>query len=238
MSELESRATLTGMLRRPRMIVGLMLTVPYALLLNSSDVYVSTTFWEDGTVRRQVQATADRYHDDPDGLGKWTADVDAGASWQEHWRQAGQTDGSVTVTRNFVVSRLPGNALQTREVFSDPLNVFSTYTFTETIAIHALSDSDAAMAGVGRKVLAYRVRMPGVVTEATATPASRGGAPAIDGSSVEFSLDASVPEHQITVVSRKVRWAFIIIVLYVLGFIVYQSAAFVKRTVNSKPRRI
>ncbi len=238
MSELESRATLTGMLRRPQMILGLMLTVPYALLLNSSDVYVSTTFWEDGTVRRQVQATANRYHDDADGLRKWTHDVDAGAAWQEHWRQAGQTDGSVTLTRNFVVSRLPGNALEIRDVLSDPLNVFSTYTFTEKVSIHALSDSDAAMAGVGRKVLAYRVRMPGAVAEATATPVSRGAAPAIEGSSVQFALDASVPEHQITVVSRKVRWEFIIIVIYILGFIVYQSATFVKRTVSSKPRRI
>jgi len=232
-------ATLIDLIRRPHTIIGLMLTLPYALVLNSADVAVSTRFWEDGTVRRQVRASASSYH--RTALAKWTADVEAGAPWQHHWREIGKSDASVRFTRNFIVSRLPAG--QTRrlivtDVFDDPLNVYSTYEFTETVSIRPLRDVDPAMAAAGGRMLSYSVQMPGSIVDAVVNPMSGRGAPDIEGGIVRFALDPSVPEHQVTVVSKKVRWTYLIIILYVLGFVLYQGGRFIRRNLSSKPKRI
>lgn len=238
MSELRGPATLSEMLRRPHTIVGLMLTVPFALLNGSSSVSVSTRLWEDGTTLRQVTATAETYNSR--NLPEWTGDVDAGADWQCLWHSGATTDGSATVTRNFVISQMDSAAgiLDIRDVRQDPLNIFSTYTLTETVSIHHHYADDPAKASAGDTMLIYRVQMPGAIVDASAVPISRGGVPDIRGDSVSFSLDAAVPEHQVTVVARKVRWTYLIIALYVLGFIIYQGAAFVRRNVSSRPKRI
>jgi hypothetical protein len=228
------------MLKRPHSVVGLMLTVPFALLINSSGVSVTTHFWQDGTVLRQVQATAPAYFRD-EGLPKWTQDVDAGGHWQHSWRAESESDGTASMARNFIVSRLPGadgSGLHIEDVFQNPLSIYTTYTFEETVDIHYHNAPNPVEADAGGHVLSYEVQMPGAIVDAGAQPRSKSGAPEIDGCKARLLLDASVAQHKITVVAKRIRWMYLVIVAYVLGFVLYKGIGFVRRNIKSKPKRI
>ncbi|MBU0608323.1 MAG: hypothetical protein KKI08_10595, partial [Armatimonadetes bacterium] len=87
-----------------------------------------------------------------------------------------------------------------------------------------------------------------------ATPPTAGGAPGatpepaapkgkrstveFDGNTAIFKLMASQPTLTINVVARRVRWGYILLVLYVLAFVAYQLVTFLRQAARRKPRKI
>ena len=232
----DAKLTLT---RAMSPLVCFMLTVPFALLINSTRVVVTTQIFPDGTALRQVSGEADTYF--RKSLNKWTYDVEAGGRWQKRWRDESTTRGTTTITRNFLSSRLHSGgaaAPQILDVFEKPLSIYTAYTWSERITLKYHQNTNPAEAKAGGHYLTYYVILPGSVTEARCTTGSARGPAKTSGGRATFLLDASVPNHQITVISRSVRWGYLAVLAYVLLFILYKGIGAVTRYVRSRPRRI
>ena len=73
-------------------------------------------------------------------------------------------------------------------------------------------------------------------------PAPGGGsaslAPDIVGSTALFTLTAGHDQYQITATSQRIRWGYLLTLLYILGFLAYRITAFLVHRANLKPKRI
>ncbi len=220
-------------------LVCFSLTVPFALVLNSARVTVTTQLYCDGTGLRQVSAEADSYFSK--SLDKWVRDVEAGAKWQEGWREESKTKSTTTVTWNFIANHMQeigqSGTPQIADVFQDPLSIYTTYTWSERVSLKYRYDTNQAEAKAGGHCLIYHVAMPGTITEAVSTPVTKGGGHTT-GRQVVFVLDASVPEYNVVVTARAVRWGYLVLVAYLALFIAYHLASFVVRRLRSRPKRI
>ena len=243
-NELLSRGVRTRPLYAARPLVCLMLTVPFALVLNSDKAVVTTQLYPDGTGLRQISAEADtNIFKKP--LDKWTYDVEAGGNWQKCWQEDSVTKSTTTITRNFITGRMErvGDraAPQIVDVFQKPLSIYTTYTWAEQVNLEYHSDTNPAEAKAGGHYLLYHVIMPGTVTSAAARALTAGGAAQngrLSGSHATLMLDASASQHTVTVTSRKVRWGYLAIVLYVALFVIYHGGSIVLRRIRSRPKRI
>jgi hypothetical protein len=217
-----------------------MLTVPFALILNSTRVVVTTQIFPDGTALRQVSGEADTYF--YKSLNKWTFDVEAGGRWQKRWREESMTKGTTTITRNFLSSGLhnggAAHAPQILDVFQKPLSIYTTYTWSEQITLKYHQRTNPAEAKAGGHYLTYYVILPGSVTAARCTTGSARGPAKTSAGRATFLLDASVPNHQITVTSRKGRWGYLAIMAYVLLFVIYKVTSAAMRYARTRPKRI
>ncbi len=215
------------------------LTVPFALVVNSERVAVYTELYLDGSGLRQVSAEANSYFDQKT-LNKWTDDVEAGDRWQIHWSSKSETKSTRTIGRNFISSRLmkPGNTdgSTIMDVVQRPLSFFTTYVWTEDVRLQYHSPTNAAEAKAGGHNLVYVVKMPGSILEASVSPAS--GIAQIAGNTATFKIDAARPTHTVTITSRKFRWGYLILICYVLAYGIYQGSRFIIRRVKSRPKRI
>jgi len=243
-NELLSREVRTKPLRATRPLVYFMLTVPFALILNSDKVVVTTQLYPDGTGLRQVSAEADtNIFKKP--LDKWTYDVEAGGKWQERWQEDSVTKSTTTITRNFITGRMEqagdGAAPQIVDVFQKPLSIYTTCTWAEQVTLKYHSNANPAEAKAGGHYLLYHVIMPGRVINAASRALTAGGAAQngrLSGSHATLILDASASEYTVTVTSRKVRWGYLAIVLYVALFVIYHGGNIVLRRIRSRPKRI
>ena len=243
-NELLSREVRTKPLRATRPLVYFMLTVPFALILNSDKAVVTTQLYPDGTGLRQVSAEADT-NILKESLDKWTRDVEAGGKWQKRWQEDSVTKSTTTITRNFITGRMEqagdGAAPQIVDVFQKPLSIYTTYTWTERVSLEYHSNTNPAEARAGGHYLLYHVIMPGSVTNAVSRALRAGGAAKdgrLLGSHATLTLDASASEHTVRVTSRKVRWGYLAIVLYVALFVIYHGGSIVLRRIRSRPKRI
>ncbi|MFP3904703.1 MAG: hypothetical protein ACLFWB_10725 [Armatimonadota bacterium] len=218
-------------------MVGLMLTIPFALALNSSRVQISTTIHRDGSGLRQVAAEAGEYY--ARDLPGWTRDAEAGKTWQRYSRSSSKTQSTVTVTRDFLSSNMNqvGDTLTFVDVFQKPLDIYTTYTWTETVQLKYHYDTNPAEARAGEHEMQYAVTMPGVITDATCDPIAEGGQD-ISGNTVTFTLAADNPEHTITVHSRHIRWEYLAIAAWIVLFILVKIIGFIVQRRRTRPRRI
>jgi hypothetical protein len=217
-----------------------MITVPFALIINSTRVVVTTQVFPDGTVLRQVSGEADTYFHK--SLNKWTYDVEAGGQWEKRWRDKSTTRGTTTITRNFLTSHLhDGEATQAPQildVFQKPLSIYTTYTWSERITLEYHQSTNPAEARAGGHYLTYYVLMPGSVTEARCTTNSAHGPAKTSAGRATFLLDAGVPNHEIIVTSRNVRWGYLAILAYILLFVLDKGIGALTRYIRSRPKRI
>ncbi len=221
-----------------------MLTVPFALILNSEKVVVTTQLYPDGTGLRQVSAEADtNIFRKP--LDKWTRDVEAGGTWQKRWRHDSITKSTTTITRNFITGRMDraagGAVPEIVDVFQNPLAIYTTYAWAEQVKLKYHSEANPAEAKAGGHYLLYHVIMPGTVTGATSRALISGAVAregSISGSHASLVLDASASEHTVTVTSRKLRWGYLAIVLYLALFVIYRGGSVVLHRIRSRPKRI
>ncbi len=218
-------------------MVGLMLTIPFALTLNSTRVQVATTIYRDGSGVRQISAEAGEYY--AQDLPRWTRDVEAGQTWQRYDRSSSATQSTVTVTRDFLSSSMDriGDTLRIVDVFHKPLDVYTTYTWSETVKLEYHYETNPAEARAGDKEMEYAVTMPGAVTEARCNPVAEGGQE-IAGNTVTFTLAAENPEHTITVQSRQIRWEYLAIAAWIVLFILVKIIGFIVQRRRSRPKRI
>lgn len=230
-------------LARTSSLLCFMLTVPFALILNSEQTVLTTQVHLDGTMLRQVNAEANSYF--KRDLNKWTADVEAGSSWQRRWQKDSSTRSTTTITRNFIGSYLQpsdsGAELRIEDLAQNPLSPYTTYSWTETVNIKHLSVANPAEARAGGHYLVYHVIMPGSITDAHARPSTGPAlaAPAnIAGNQATVMLDAAYPEHTVTVTARRVRWGALAVVVYVTLFVLVQISGVAIRRAQSRPKRI
>lgn len=215
----------------------LLAALPFALLANSSRVYLATTMERDGSVHRQITANASPYFNRQ--VPKWVADVKAGGHWDLQWVES--TGTTYEYTRDFRVSSLRGlgetASLVIKDVIDNPLSLYTTYSWTEEVSFDYLYESDPLSARATGTKLTYFLTLPGQVTEASVQPAGSGSVQQ-DGSLATFTLEASEARHTLTATSRNLRWGYLLVVLYVLAFAIFQLALTARRVVSQKPRKI
>lgn len=78
--------------------------------------------------------------------------------------------------------------------------------------------------------------------ESAPPPPKEGAGPSLaaerEGSTAIFTLSAENEAYDITVTSRRVRWGYLAVILYILAFLAYRIAAFVVHRARLRPRRI
>lgn len=222
-------------------LAAFMLTVPFALALNTNQVTVTTKVYRDGSGMRKVAAQAQEYFSD--ALPRWTRDVEAGVPWQRYSRSTSKAQSSLSVTRDFVTSNMDRaggqDALQIVDVFQKPLAIYTTYTWSERVKLEYHYESNPDEARAGDHTMDYVVQMPGTITSATHQPTTSGRQQVSQsGRQVTFTFDASESEHRVNVEARRVRWEYLAIAAWLLLFIIVSGVRFVIRRRRTRPKRI
>lgn len=216
--------------------VLLLATVPFALLANSAQVSMTLKIERDGGALRQIAATAAPYFREQ--LPKWVNDVQAGGNWDHTWQDTGAS--SYTYMRDYRTNNAnysDQGRLTIVDVLQNPLSIFTTYTWKETINFAHLYETDIPAALAVGKKLQYTVVMPGTVVDSAIQPAS-GSSVNNEGHAAVFALAAGEPTETITVTSQKVRWGYLLIVIYILAWIALEIVQVVGRQLRRRPRKI
>ena len=73
--------------------------------------------------------------------------------------------------------------------------------------------------------------MPGRVVSAP-------GSDEVQGSTAIWELSADADEYTLEATSRRLRWGYLLFVLYILGFIAFQVTRYAAQLVRNRPRKI
>jgi hypothetical protein len=190
----------------------------------------------DGGALRQITATV--HPELRRELPAWVNKVQAGRPWDGAW-QAGDAT-AYTYMRDYRTQNAnytDGGQLTITDVLQNPLSLFTTYTWTEKVDFSYLYETDAAAAEGAKLQLKYVVAMPGTVTESSAQP-SQGSSVENQGGDATFSISAAQPSTTITVTSSKLRWGYLLVVVYVLGWIALEVLQLLGRLARRRPRKI
>jgi hypothetical protein len=203
--------------------------VPYLLLSASQSVKLRTVVNWDGSGLRQytVSCLADRSLDARKRLRERTQRFD-----REHVQRAGPDR---IITRDWrpanLTAAVPDSSLQMSGIIQKPLSIWTYYEWSEKLEIYRDTATDVETYGDEIASFVYRLEMPGRVT--TSAP---GGD--IRGGTVSWELSAEQPEHTLTAASRRVRWEYLLFVVYVLGFAVFHATRAAVGFVRNRPRKI
>jgi hypothetical protein len=305
-----------------------MSVIPFLLLSSAQSTTVRTVVYLDGSIRREVRADflSERRTNVIPQLDRALPEADetrvgpAGEAMRGTW--------SVIVAS---AEQLAGTKLEYQDVATQPLSIFTYYTWTDTVEVPSETATAVEKSSPANATFAYEVHMPGWVTEAQAkpttvtpaatktatpappvspaptmpapapaaptapapataptpapaspapaapstpallpapapattptapvaapptapTPAAAPEAPAaaptkggpslaadISGSTASFKLSAAHEAYEVTVTSRRVRWGYVLTLLYLLAFLAYTVASFLVRRAKLQPRRI
>ncbi|MHB8996534.1 MAG: hypothetical protein ACYC63_14915 [Armatimonadota bacterium] len=214
----------------------LLATIPFWLISNSSQVSMDLKIERDGGALRQIVATV--HPELRRDLPAWVGKVQAGRPWDMVWQQSGTN--SYTYMRDFRTQNAnygDQGKLTIVDVFQNPFSIFTTYTWTEKVNFAYLYETDPLSAAAASMELKYKVDMPGTVTDASVQP-SKGSSVNTEDDSATFTISASEPTATITVTSSRLRWGYILIVVYVLGWIALEVFQVVGRHLRRRPRKI
>jgi len=240
--------------------VTLLAVVPFLLLSSSQSVRVRTVVYLDGTVRREIVADflRDRQPDVLTELRRALPEADehklgaAGEGLEAAWSVIVGQPQSLQAT------------LQSLGIAGQPLSLVSYYTWTETVQIPSDTATAVEKANPALASFDYEITMPGWIRQAqatpkasaateaaqqpgttgaaTATPAPAAPAssvqPQINGATAKFTLSAAYPQYDLTVSSWRLRWGYLLTLLYILAFLAYRIAAFVVHRARLRPKRI
>lgn len=146
-------------------------TIPFALLVNSSEVRMALHIEKDGSARRLISASVSPYFRQQ--VAKWTNDVQAGARWERTFKSDSADSATYTYARDFRIHNVNKGAehgeLKIEDVWQNPLSLYTIYTWREDIAFSYLYATDPQIAKAGGSQLIYEIIMPGRVLEATVT---------------------------------------------------------------------
>jgi hypothetical protein len=215
----------------------LLAALPFALLANTSGVLLSTRIEPDGSALRQIGVVSAPYFRSQ--LPRWVDDVRVGARWDGAWAESHENE--VTYARD---ARLAGlgslgeeASLTISDVFQSPLSLYTTYHWREVVTYGYVYAGDAAAAKAMDKKLHYEVELPGVVTSASVSP-SQGSSAKSDGNLATFELDASQGQQTVEAESSSLRWGYLLVIAYVVGFVAYRVARVIAYQVHIRPRKI
>lgn len=223
----------------PRLLT-LFTAIPFALMANTWQVHMTLHVEPDGSALRQITADASPYFRSSradEGLPKWVNDVQGGGRWDMEWRT--DTPTSFRYTRDM---RLPAvdrpkdtSQLTIVDVVSNPMSLYTTYTWHEEVNFVYHSETDPSAANAAGKELTYRVEMPGTVTDASI---QGGGSSETERNCAVFKVSADTAEHTITVTAQRLRWGYLLLVLYIVAFVAYQVLTALGRAASRRPRKI
>jgi hypothetical protein len=149
--------------------------IPFALLVNSSQVHMTLQIERDGSAHRVIAVETAPYFKGE--VPRWVGDVQAGRPWERTWRK--DTGTTYSYTRDYRTQTLNEQSVNAElaivDVRQNPLSFVTTYTWREEISFGYLYDSDRAAAGAAGSQLVYEIAMPGTVTEATVTESKSTG---------------------------------------------------------------
>ena len=241
--------------------VTLLAVMPFLLLSSSQSVRMRTVAYLDGTVRREIVADflRDRQSDVLPELRRALPEAD-----QHRLGAAGE---GLEATWSVIVGQPQSlqATLQSLDISDLPLSLVSYYTWTETVEIPSDTATAVEKANPSLATFNYEITMPGWIRQAQATPKASPaaetaaqqqtatGAPAatptpaapvsnvqpqISGATAKFALSAAYPQYDVTVSSWRLRWGYLLTLLYILGFVAYRIVAFVLHRARLKPKRI
>jgi len=210
----------------------LLAAVPYLLLSMSQDVTFTTIVQHDGSGLRQFVASCleNRKEDVTKRIREASPHYDV-----EHC-QIGP--GQITIIRNWRPTGLDkltekGVSLQITDIAQQPLSLFTYYDWSEQIQIHRDTATEVEKEGQQKAVLRYILQMPGTILPQTL---STGGQ--VENDRAVWELTGDEEQYTLKAQSRKVRWGYLLILIYVLGFIIFQLVSYTERRIKNRPRRI
>ncbi len=220
------------MMRNNPPITILLAAVPYLLLSTSQSVTFTTIVERDGSGLRQFVASCleDREGDVTKRIREASPHYDV-----EH-RQIGP--GQTAIIRNWRPTGLDkltekGVSLQITDIAQQPLSLFTYYDWSEQIEIYRETATEVETEGEKKAVLRYILQMPGTILPQTL---SAGGQ--IENGRAVWELTGDEEQYTLKAQARKVRWGYLLILIYVLGFIIFQLVSYTERRIKNRPRRI
>ncbi|MCK4470545.1 MAG: hypothetical protein KAW49_02035, partial [Anaerolineae bacterium] len=219
--------------RRPS-VIAMLAAVPYLLLSASQSVQLTTTINLDGSGMRQyvVACVPDRTKEVRKRLLERTGDFD---------RQSLRREGpNLVITRDWRPANLskavtdPGAAasLQITDIIQKPLDVFTEYHWSEQLEIYRETATEIETVGEEIATLSYKLNMPGKIVK------TRSNADSFEEGAAVWELSANVDTYTLEATSRRVRWGYLLLLLYIVGFVVFQVVGYVTRLVRNRPRKI
>ncbi len=217
--------------RRPS-VIAMLAAVPYLLLSASQSVQLRTTVNLDGSGLRQytVACLADRTKEVRKRLLERTGNFD---------RQSLRREGpNLVITRNWRPANLAkavtdpdaAASLQISDIIQKPFDVFTEYHWSEQLEIYRETATDVETFGEEIAALCYQLQMPGRIMKTNAD--------SVEGGAAVWELSADVDTYTLEATSRRVRWGYLLLVLYVVGFVVFQVVGYATRLVRNRPRKI
>ncbi len=210
--------------------IGLLAAVPYLLLSASQkSVELTTVVNWDGSGLRQytVSYEKDREAEVKKRLRERTRQFDregkphaTGSVWviERSWRPAS-------------LQSIAETSLQMTGIIQTPFSIFSYYDWSEQLEIYRETATPVETFGEEIASLRYELKMPGWVVSAA-------GSDEIHGSTAIWELSADADEYTLTATSRRVRWGYLLFLLYILGFIAFQVTRYGAQLVRNRPRKI
>jgi len=217
---------------RPTSVIAMLAAVPYLLLSASQSVQLRTTVNLDGSGLRQYAVTyqPDRTKEVRKRLLERTGDFD---------RQSLHLEGpNLVITRDWRPANLAEAVtdpdattnLQIVDIIQNPFSVFTEYYWSEELSIYRETATDVETFGEEIATLSYKLNMPGKIIASNADRT--------DGGSAVWELSANVDTYTLEATSRRLRWEYLLLLLYIAGFIVFQVVGYVTRLVRNRPRKI
>lgn len=215
-------------------VVAMLAAVPYLLLSASQSVQLRTVVNLDGSGLRQytVACLPDRTKEVQKRLLERTGDFD-----HQSWQRQGQ---NLVITRNWRPANLAEAAtdgdttasLQITDIMQKPLALFTEYHWSERLNIYRETATKIETFGEEIATLSYKLNMPGKIVKA------KTKADSFDRGAAVWELCADVDTYTLEATSRRLRWGYLLLVLYVVGFIAFQIGGYVTRVVRNRPRKI
>lgn len=210
----------------------LLAAVPYLLLSMSQSVTFTTVVERDGSGLRQFKASyqPSRHDDVLRRIREASPDYDV--------ERREVKPGQRVIIRNWRPSGLDNLqdravSLKITDIVQQPLSFFTYYHWSEQVDIYQEAATEVEKEGRSRAVLRCVLQMPGTILPETV---SAGGL--IENGRVVWELTGDQEEHPLEAISRQVRWGYLVIVIYILGFIIFRAVSFVERRIKHRPRRI
>lgn len=240
--------------------------IPFLLLMLSQRTVVHTVVYLDGSVRREVVANfpegsrrhvlqelqrtlpqADRQQEEEAAEG-WQVQRSiilgrpkAPGDFSLQIKEIVQTPWSLFTQYTWNETlRIPSEPATKKK--TDPSRVTFQYQITmpglvqSALATPQRSASDAAgeaQSGAGIAALPLAGGTSSIATTASAVQPDE-----ITGATAVWALSAEYEEYDLTVTSRRVRWGYLAVILYILAFIAYKIIGFLVQRARFRPRRI
>ncbi len=215
-------------------VVAMLAAVPYLLLSASQSVQLRTVVNLDGSGLRQYTVTClpDRTKEVQKRLLERTGDFD---------RQKRRGEGpNLVITRDWRPADIAKAAtdpdatanLQIAGIMQKPFDVFTEYHWSEQLEIYRETATDVETFGEEIATLSYKLSMPGKIVE------TRPNADSFEEGAALWALSANVDTYTLEATSRRLRWEYLLLLLYIVGFAVFQVVGYVSRLVRNRPRKI